>query len=246
MKIIAQKTNFYLDGEFFNEILLGESVTGVNLNVVFNRNGKLLIYNNDVQEKQNVQKIQNTDLENLQINSVLTLEEALERIKACHKELEIFLNIIPISMNITDDASLKLLTSLNHQYLSKLTEILKAYSSMKICVHSISRNLVLLLQEKKICSKVGFVVYAGELTPTDANYYVFMTYMIDDVIFEELIQNKKELVIYISNQNDLATIAHKYTSEKTTALSSKILPHLNFIVNQPILIEKLFENEKIS
>ena len=45
MEIIAQKNEFYLNDKFFNEIIKKESVDGVALNIVYNRENEILVYN---------------------------------------------------------------------------------------------------------------------------------------------------------------------------------------------------------
>ena len=63
--------------------------------------------------------------------------------------------------------------------------------------------------------------------------------MIDNTIFEELINIDKGIMIYAIDEDDLAIITEKYNSEKSTALSQQLLPHLDFIATQPFLVNRL-------
>jgi len=130
--------------------------------------------------------------------------------------------MIPISLNVTDEAGLKELNEMNREYLRVLGEVMKSHPSLDIRIHSISRNLSLALQKEFPNKRIGFAVSTGDLTPTDANYYVFPTYMIDDTIFEELINAKRGIYLYVENDGDLSALIKHYDSEQTTALASQI------------------------
>lgn len=173
----------------------------------------------------------------------MPLDTALESIQKNRASLPIYLNIIPITTDVFDEASLKQLNSINNEYIEELAKMKKKYSNLKINMHSISRNLALLLYQVFPKENVGFVVYTGDLTPLDVDYYIFPTFMIDNTIFEELIEQGKELYIYVGQSGDISVIIEKYDSEKSTALSQKVLPHLNFIVNQPNILARIFPNQ---
>lgn len=242
MNIIVQKTDFYLNDEFFEEILNLNYVTGVSFNVVYNKESKIVVYNYIVSGLSGIKQIQENSISKLEKSSVMTLDEAFQKIVNLKKNLKIYLNVIPISLGVTDDASLKELNQKNEEYMTELKKIIERYPSVNTKVHSISRNLILALQKKISDKKIGFAVSTGDLTPTDADYYVFPVYLIDDTIFEELLDFQKQLYIYIEDDGDLATLIKHYDSEQTTALASQIFPSLSFIVNFPSIFYRTFQN----
>lgn len=243
MRIIAQKTDFYLNEEFFHEQILNDYVDGVAFNVVFNKEKKLFIYDYTMSGFFGIQKIQDATIENLKGSKLMPLESALESVQKNRKDLPIYLNIIPVTTDVFDEASLKQLNSINHEYIEELKNMKQKYPNLSISMHSISRNLAYLLYQVFPKENVGFVVYTGDLTPLDVDYYIFPTFMIDNTIFEELIEQEKELYIYVGQSGDISVIIDKYNSEKSTALSQKVLPHLNFIVNQPNILAQIFPKE---
>ncbi len=244
MKIIVQKTNFYLDKDFFREVIDFPIVDGVSLNVVFNTEKKLLVYSDTPAGNYTIQKFQSIPVDSLKESNILYLETALEEIRKKNPQLQIYLNLIPVNINIIDEESLREINQMNEEYVESLEELMKKNKDLNLFLHSISRSLLKLIQQKNLTSQIGAVIYAGDLTPIDVKYYIFPTYMIDDTIFEELIKQEKEIVIYVSDENDLAVITEKYNSPKSTAVSQQMLPHLTFMVNHPLLIEKIFSNKK--
>ncbi len=240
MKIIAQKTDFYLNEEFFSQEIKRDFVDGVSFNIVFNKEKELFVYNYTTAGFLGIQKIQDATSKNLEGSKLISLDSALNSMQKSRPDLPIYLNIIPITIDIFDDESLKTLNSLNNEYLDAIKKAIEKYPKLVINLHSISRNLTLLLYQFFPKNQVGFVIYTGDLTPTDVDYYIFPTYMMDDTIFEELLELKKGIYIYISDGNDMSVIVDKYKSEKSTALSQKILPSLNFIVNHSNVIHEIF------
>lgn len=242
MKIIAQKTDFYLNKEFFNQEIKKDYVNGVSFNVVYNKEKQLFVYNYTTSGFLGIQKIQDATMENLEGNKLLSLETALDSMQRQRPDLPIYLNVIPITIDVFDDTSLKTLNSLNDEYLRELKKITEKYPQLTICMHSISRNLTLLLYQFFSDKQIGFAVYTGDLTPIDVDYYVLPTYMMDDTIFEEMIELGKEIYIFVGDGNDVSVVIDKYKSEKSTALSQKVLPYLNFIVNHPNIMHEIFPN----
>lgn len=240
MNIIAHKTDFYLTDEFFRDIITKEYVDGIALDIVLNNENMLLVYNYKTAGDNTVGQIQNLPLNQIIQSNVLVLEDTLERIYENRRNIPIYLNLIPNTLSIENDEDLKALNKRNNEYVMELDKVLKRYSGLNIKMHSISRNLVLLLKKVFLKNEIGFVVSTGDLTPTEVSYYVFSTYMIDDNVFRELRLNNKGIMIYIDNDGDLAIVTEKYNSDSTTDFSNEILQGLSFIIDQPILLDRIF------
>lgn len=240
MNIIAHKTDFYLTDEFFRDIITKEYVDGIALDIVLNNENMLLVYNYKTAGDNTVGQIQNLPLNQIIQSNVLVLEDTLERIYENRRNIPIYLNLIPNTLSIENDEDLKALNKRNNEYVMELDKVLKRYSGLNIKMHSISRNLVLLLKKVFLKNEIGFVVSTGDLTPTEVSYYVFPTYMIDDNVFRELRLNNKGIMIYIDNDGDLAIVTEKYNCDSTTDFSNEILQGLSFIIDQPILLDRIF------
>ena len=241
MNIIARKTDFYLTDDFFKNIITSDYVDGVALDVVLNVDNEILVYNYSSSNVYTIQQFQNFSLSKLVGSNILSLEEALESIYENRRNIPIYLNLIPNTLSIENDEDLKALNKRNNEYVMELDKVLKRYSGLNIKMHSISRNLVLLLKKVFLKNRIGFVISVGDLSPTDVDYYVFPTYMIDDVIFKELVGNNKRILIFVEGESDLTVVTEKYTGDKVTEFSKSILGDLSFIVNQPVLLYRIFE-----
>lgn len=241
MNIIARKTDFYLTDDFFKNIITSNYVDGVTLDIVLNVDNKILVYNYSLAGEYSIQQFQNLSLSKLVGSNLLVLEEALELIYENRKNIPIYLNLIPNTLAISSDEDLLELNKKNREYLMELKRIMNKFSGLNISLHSISRNLVLMMKKEFLKNKIGFVIYTGDLTPTDVDYYVFPTYMIDDAIFKELIDNNKRILIFVEGESDLTIVTEKYTGDKVTVFSKSILGDLSFIVNQPVLLYRIFE-----
>ena len=126
MRIIAQKTDFYLNEEFFNDQILNDYVDGVAFNVVFNKEKKLFLYDYTTSGFFGIQKIQDATIENLKGSKLMPLDTALESIQKNRASLPIYLNIIPITTDVFDEASLKQLNSINNEYIEELAKMKKS------------------------------------------------------------------------------------------------------------------------
>jgi len=62
MNIIVQKTDFYLNDEFFQEIIQQDYISGVSLNIVYNKEKKILVYNYVVSGLSEISQIQDNPL----------------------------------------------------------------------------------------------------------------------------------------------------------------------------------------
>lgn len=245
MKIIAQKTDFYDNQEFFTEVIQYQSVNGISFNVLFNNEGKLLVYSYTPSSQYVIDRLERLPFQHVNNPNIMTLEDALEQVRRNRNDLEVYLNLIPTEINIVDDESLKELSAMNTRYTATLKQVVDNFPELKISLHSISRPLALLFQRNITNRRVGIFVYSGDLTPTEVSYYVFPVYMINNIIFEELIRRGKEIVLFVADDSDMAVVVQTYNSPKTTARASSILPKLTFIVNQPIVMEKLLPNHQI-
>ncbi len=237
MEIIVQKTSYYNTERFFEEAILEPYVSGVAFNLIFSRDHKILIFSPNTSDSINIMNLQDIT-STMDTSLVLDLEDALTRIKRSGKNLKVLLNLIPISYDIINDASVLQLATLNQEYMKELEKIVKEYTDLDISLHSISRNL-LVVADEIFSHSLGFFIYGGDLNLMDVDYYVFTTNMIDDTIFEQEIARDKGIYLQLIGSTDLALVVNHYDSKYSTALSQKVLPHLGFIVNQPNLIYRL-------
>ncbi len=238
VKIIAHKTDYYSNEEFYHQVAQEEFVDGLSLNVVYDKSHELFVYSPATVENitvLNLEKHKNT-------HQVLSLKEVLDKIRSLKLDTLVLLNLVPMDYNVSSEDALKGLIAYNQDYVSLLVTLLNQYDDIQVQVHTISRTLLQLL-EKNTNRKLGYFVHGGDLSPFDASYYVFTPNMIDDTIFQEILRLKREIFLSITGAADLDICFRHYRSKYATALSQEIFPDLNFIMAQPTLIMRIFKSE---
>ena len=76
----------------------------------------------------------------------------------------------------------------------------------------------------------------------DADFYVFGTGLLSDEIFNQQLEQNKEVILYLGTANDLSTTYEFFRGEKSTALANSIFDKILFLNDYPELFFKLFSN----
>ena len=107
-------------------------------------------------------------------------------------------------------------------------------------IHSTSRNLVTLLKNKGLKTKIGFAVTTTDLNYIDVEYYVFAYEMINLILIKQEIDLKKDVYLYLGSAYEISSIYDYLRGNKATDLAKKLYNELNLMGDYPELMKKTF------
>ena len=119
-------------------------------------------------------------------------------------------------------------------------EIIDKYPNLKIHLHSISRVLVTIIQQKIKNHRIGFVIHEQDLNFIDVDYYVMTMNAFNDTIIDLLLKENKEIILYIHSDYYISFVYNHYLSEKSTAHLQEVFQKINILTNYPEIIHKVF------
>lgn len=240
MKIIAQKSDILNSYNFFKQALSNEKIDGISLNVAYTKDNELVIFNTQLLNAAIINTIENSDISELQNYEIIKLDEILESLEKQNMEKDIYLNIIPFKTGIINDKNINQVTNRINEYLNKLKTIVNNHQNLKINIHSISRNFVTIIKQKITNHRIGFVVSGEDMTFIEIDYYIIQSNLINDNIINQLLNQNKEVLIYIQSDYYLSYVYDHYLGENSTLYLQNTSKKLNIITNYPEIVNKLF------
>ena len=153
---------------------------------------------------------------------------------------DIYINIAPFRTGPITNENIKEITERMNLYIDKIKEIIDKYPNLKIHLHSISRVLVTIIQQKIKNHRIGFVIHEQDLNFIDVDYYVMTMNAFNDTIIDLLLKENKEIILYIHSDYYISFVYNHYLSEKSTAHLQEVFQKINILTNYPEIIHKVF------
>lgn len=239
MKIIAQKSDISNSYDFFEQALSSNIIDGVSLNIAYTKDNQIVIFNTPLLNSAIVNTIENSNIKELENYEILKLDETLQNLENQNMKKSIYLNVIPFRTGIITDENIQEITSRINQYIDSLKEIVDNHPTLNINIHSISRNFVTILKQKIINHRIGFAVTGDDLTFIDVEYYVITADFINDNIINQLLNDSKEVLIYIASDYYLSYVYNHYLGKNSTPYLQEIFSKLNIITSYPEITSKV-------
>lgn len=240
MKNIAQKSSASNTDDFFYDILTKDYIHGICFNITYTEDNKLVVFNATSLGEGTINTIETSTLAQLQDYEIILLDDLLKRLNQQQTKKDIYINLYPLKTIALSDENIQQVTTRMNLYIDHVKEIVEKYPDLSIYLHCINRNLVTMLKQKIKNLKIGFVVYGDNLTFIDVDYYVVLMNTFDDTIIDELIKNKKEVILYISSDYYINYIYEHYLGEKSTPYLQETFQKIGIISNYPEIIHKVF------
>lgn len=240
MKNIAQKSSATNTEDFFYNILTKDYIHGMVFNIAYTEDNRLVVFNASSLGEGTINTIETSTLAQLQDYEIILLEDLLGRLNEQSVKKDIYINLYPLKSIILTDENIQQVTTRMNQYVDQVNMIIEKYPDLSIYLHCINRNLVNMLKQKVTVAKIGFVVYGNDLNFIDVDYYVILMNTFDDTIIDELLKNKKEVILYLSSDYYIDFVYEHYLGEKSTPYLQETFQKLGIISNYPEIIHKVF------
>lgn len=244
MKIFANKTNLYNNIDFLENSIKNESsLEGVGFNIAITKDNKFVVFSPVANNQITIQTIANKNLNQLESLDLLTLDFVLDFYNKRKTSLKIFLNLLPATLPITSEESLEMLKRIDENYVNSLLKMIDSYKDITLYLGSVNTSLINLLksEDKDKRHHLGAVLFGGNLSYIDVDFYVFGTGLLSDKIFKQQLDLGKEVILYIGTIDDLNTTYEYFKGEKSTALANSIFPSIYFLNDYPELFFNLFK-----
>lgn len=242
LRILANKTNLYNNTDFLQKTSKSpQYLEGVGFSIAITKDNKFVVFSPVTDNQATIQTITSKNLEELKHLDLLTLDDALLFYKERNSKLKIFLNLLPSTIPITSEEGLEALKNINENYVSYLLETLTSYQSLNLYIGSSNVSLIQLLKKENISWKLGVVLFGGNMNYIDVDFYLFGTGLLNDEIFKQQLDLKKEVMLYLGTASDLSTTYEFFRGEKSTALAQSIFDELLFLNDYPDIFYKIFK-----
>ena len=240
MNLIIQKSIKYNIQDFFNTVINLDFVDGISLNVGVTKDDKIVIFNLSSGNDELVKSIYSNTYNELKNLEMIMLDDVLSYLSKINYKGRVMLNIIPLEHKcITEDETKALMEKIK-LFLNNLENILKDKTNLDMFIHSTSRNLVTLLKNKGLKTKIGFAVTTTDLNYIDVEYYVFAYEMINLILIKQEIDLKKEVFLYLGSAYEISSIYDYLRGSKATDLAKKLYNELNLMGDYPEIMKKTF------
>ena len=96
------------------------------------------------------------------------------------------------------------------------------------------------MKQKIKTHPIGSVVFNRDADFIDVDYYVITMNAFDDAIIDLLLQNNKDVLLYVYSDYYISYIYDHYLGEKSTPYHQEIFAKIKIITNFPGIVNKVF------
>lgn len=241
MRIIAQKSNTLSTRDFFQNGLTKDFIDAISFNVAYTKDEKIVIFNSDDTSIPITNTINSSNLEELKNYEIILLEEALEALNRNPVKKDLYINLSPTNPNVLGDTNIQEVTRRMTAYILEIKRLIEKFPELIINIHSVNRNLITIAKENISKSKIGFSFVGNDFSFIDVDYYVLISNTQNDLIIDTLLEQKKEVILYIYSDYYISYLYEHYLGEKSTPHLQNVLTQLGLMSNYPEIIHKVFE-----
>lgn len=240
MRIIAQKSNTLNTDDFLKDSLTKSYIDAMSFNVAYTKDRRVVVFNSNVAGIAVMNTINNSTLGELKNYEIVLLEDVLQKLKEAPVKKDIYLNLAPIRQGILNDENIQEVTNEMNAYIKSLKTILASYSTLTINLHSVSRNLIVMMQKEITTHRIGFAVTGNDFNFIDVDYYILLSSTQDDSMIDVLHKNNKEVILYILSDYYISYLYEHYLGEKSTPELQQTFSKLGIMTNYPDIIYRVF------
>lgn len=241
MRIIAQKNNNLNTQDFFYNALTKDYIDGINLSITYTKDNKIVIFNSPSAGAAVTNTINTSTYGELQEYEIILLDEVLKNLNENPIKKDLYINITPSNPIILNDDNIQEVTKKMNNYVDEVKEIIEKYKNLTINLHSNSRNLVSILKQKITNYKIGFSITGNDFNFIDVDYYVLISNTQNDAVIDTLLNQNKEVIIYVYSDYYISYLYEHYLGEKSTPYLQKVFTKIGIMTNYPEIIYKVFK-----
>lgn len=240
MKIIAQQTDALNTYDFWNNVIENDYIYAMALNVALTKDNRVVTYNIYTNIDANINTIENSNLDELGNYELELFETTLKNLGERNLKKDIYVQIAPFRTGPLTEENIQKTSERMNMYIDKIKTAIDKYPNLKIHLHSINRSLITILKEKIKNHKIGFVITNRDLNFIDVDYYVMTMNAFNDTIIDLLLNEKKELILYLHSDYYISFVYNHYIGTNSTPHLQQTFKQLGILTNYPEIINKVF------
>jgi len=239
MKIIAQQTDALNTYDFWNNVIEKDYIYAMAINIALTKDNRVVTYNIYTNIDANINTIENSNLDELGNYELELFEDTLRSLNERNLKKDIYVNIAPFRTGPLTEENIQETTERMNLYVNKMKEIIDMYPNLKIHLHSLNRSILTILKEKIKNHRIGFVITNRDLNFIDVDYYVMAMNAFNDTIIDLLLNENKEVILYVRSDYYMSFIHNHYIGPNSTIHLHKVFNQLKVITNYPEIMNKV-------
>ena len=240
MKIIAQQTDALNTYDFWDNVIEKDYIDAMALNIALTKDNRVVTYNIYTNIDANINTIETSNLNELDNYELELFEDTLKSLSDRNLQKDIYVNIAPFRTGQLTEENIQATSRRINLYVEKIKESIDKYPNLKIHLHTINRSIATILKDKIRNHKIGFVITNRDLNFIDVDYYIMTMNAFNDTIIDLLLNEKKEVILYIRSDYYISFIYEHYMSEKSTPHLQQVFKQLGILTNYPEVINRVF------
>lgn len=242
MKIIARKNNLYDIQQFQHMVSDCDYIGAVGVDVVMTKDQQIVVFTPVIDNVASVVTLQNSTLEQVKSNDIITLRQFFQSYRGRH--IEIFINIIPFSDVVPTSENIKQINDLYWNYVEQVVSIVSEFPDIKTYLYSINRRVITYLSQQKKNYKVGIYLSPDDASFLDVDFYLFSPDMLNMNILNQQMNLKKEIVLLMLNCEQTQQVFQFFQQSKMADDGKKtIFDSSFFLTNYPSIVHHVVAYE---
>lgn len=237
MSIIARRNNLENPITFLNNANDSTYIDGILLEVTMTKDGIIVIYNSTDNLGVTLDRIQNSNFEDLDKTSVESLDTILQLLDGWKKK--IIIRVSSLLSPILSDQTLLEYQEKNSSYIDKINKIIIKYPTLNTNLHSTNTHLIFYLKQIVKSSPIGLELIDENDSYVDVNYYIFPTTLLDYGVIKQQLDLNKDVMVTIKASDDLVLL-YNFFDRYPTLLDIKY--NIQFITSYPKLVNELIDS----
>lgn len=239
MSIIVRRNNLESPVSFLNNVNDSDYIDGILLEVTMTKDRVIVIYNSTDTPGVTLDRIQNSNFEDLDKTSVEKLDTILKLLEGWKKMIVI--RISSLLSPILSDQTLLEYQEKNSSYINLINEIIMKYPTLNTSLQSTNTHLIFYLKRIVKNSPIGLELIDENDNYVDVDYYIFPTTLLDYNVIKQQLNLNKGVMITIKISDDLVLL-YIFLDKYPELLNDKY--RIMFITNYPKLVNELIDSMK--
>ena len=241
MQIISYKNDLINFITFFQSAINNDNINGISVPIIRTRDNQIIVFDDNMGNGISTEVLQNSTIADLQETTIFSLESMLNSLTTnVTFRKRIILNIYPLIMPILSNETIQYVNEQNKAYISQIKTIIDKYPNLDISLSSINTNLLQELKRQIINHHLGLIVNSENPVYVQADFYILKPIMLDEVIIKQELDSGKEIMISITDADDLS-IVYFFFKENVTPLRNELLLKLTFMTGYPQVLNNLLK-----
>jgi len=241
MQIISYKNELINFITFFQSSINNDNINGISVSIIRTKDNQIVVFDDNMGNDISTEVLQNSTITDLQETTIFTLENMLNSLTTTTNfQKRIILNIYPLIAPILSNETIQYVNEQNKLYITQIKTIINKYPNLNISLSSINTNLLQEMKRQITNNSLGLIINTENPVYVEADFYILKPIMLDEIILKQELDSGNEVMISITNANDLSII-YSFFKENSTPLRNELLLKLTFMTGYPQVLSNLLK-----